>query len=197
MTGVIMAGGMNRRFGSDKAFIRLGGKYLIEHIIDALRGVFDEVVIVTNSTTKYQQLGCTLLQDIFPGKGCLGGLYTGLKHSRDGKVFAVACDMPFLNKEFVEYMLGPFQGYDIVIPRYDALQPMHAVYSAGCLPHMEELMREGNLKILDFFDKVRIKEIGPEEIARFEPQGLMFYNINTPEDLKEAEKLYSRMHPIS
>jgi len=191
ITGIILAGGQNRRFGSDKAFIRLGGRYLIERILDTLKGVFDEVIIVTNSLQNYQQLGCKLVQDIFPGKGCLGGLYTGMKHSSSGSIFAVACDMPFLNGEFVEYLCRQARGYDVVIPRTAALQPMHAVYSSGCLPHMEELMEQGNLKILDFFHQVRVKEIGPEEVSRFDSKGLMFYNINTPEDFEEAQRLYS------
>lgn len=194
MTGVVLAGGQSRRFGSDKSFIRLGGKYLIERTLDALKAVLEEVIIVTNSPDNYQHLSYKLVQDIIPGKGCLGGLYTGIRHSSDGSIFAVACDMPFLNKEFIEYMLAKSQGYDVVIPRTEALQPMHAVYSAGCLPHMEALMREGNLRILDFFPDVRLKEIGPEEVARFDAQSLMFYNINTPEDLKEAERLYSLLY---
>jgi molybdopterin-guanine dinucleotide biosynthesis protein A len=197
MLGVILAGGENRRFGSEKALVRLGDKLLIERILDSLKTALDEVVIITNSPRIYEHLGCTLLCDEIPGKGCLGGLYTGLRYSRGGSIFAVACDMPFLNGEFIKYMVGRSEGYDVVIPRTEALQPMHAIYSANCLPHMEDLMRRGNLKILDFFHKVRMKEIGPQDVARFDRRGIMFYNINTPQDLVEAERLFAGSSPIS
>ena len=198
MLGVIQAGGQNRRFGSDKAFIQWGEAYLIQRTIEILKSVLEEVVIITNDhSVRYRELGCTLLKDMIPGKGCLGGLYTGINHSRDGKIFTVACDMPFLDRAFIEYMvnLEDRDNYEVIIPRTEVLQPMHAMYSDGCIPHIEALMRQGNLKILDFFDSVKLKEISPEVIARFDPQGLIFYNINTPENLEQAKKLRPGSEP--
>ena len=197
MLGVILAGGQNRRYGSEKAFIRLGDRPLIEGILDTMKAALEEVVIITNDAANYRHLECEVLEDEIPGNGCLGGLYTGLKRSPSGEIFLVACDMPFLKREFIEYMQTRTDGYDVVIPRTEVLQPMHAIYATGCLPHIEALMREGNLKILDFFDKVRLKEVGSEEVARFDPRGIMFFNINTPQDLEEAERLHSASSTLS
>ncbi len=96
--------------------------------------------------------------------------------------------MPFLKKELVETVLEKIEtGIDIVMPETSAgLEPLCAVYSKRCLPHIERQMDEGNLKVLDFYDKVRTREISPEEMREHDPDNLSPFNINTQEKFELA-----------
>ena len=113
MTGVILSGGKNTRMGENKAFLRIGGERLIDRTVRLFRQVFREVIIVTTNPLDYLDQEAVIVTDILPGKGALGGLYTGLFYSTDEYAFLAACDMPFLNTSFMEYMLQQTTGYDI------------------------------------------------------------------------------------
>jgi molybdopterin-guanine dinucleotide biosynthesis protein A len=128
--------------------------------------------------------------DLYPGKGSLIGIYTGLVHSANFLNLAVACDMPFLNLDLLRYMVNISPGFDVVIPRIgDQMEPLHAVYSRNCLGPMEKLIKQGNLKVTGFFDSVKVKYIEKEELDRFDPERLSFFNINTEADLERARIL--------
>ncbi len=184
MTGIILAGGRNLRMGENKAFLTIQGERLIDRTQALLVQLFEEILLVTNSPLDYLGLKVRTVADLLPGKGSLGGIYTGLFHASASHAFVVACDMPFLNRPLIQYLQGLAKGYDIVIPRTpDGLQPLHAIYSQRCLPFMEKLLQRDNLRILDFFPKVRKREVLPEEMLPFDPELKSFMNINTPEDL--------------
>ena len=130
MTGVILSGGSNRRMGENKAFLRVEGEPLIDRIVRLFRGVFKEVIIVTSSPLDYLDQEVVIVTDILPEKGALGGIYTGLFYAAEEHAFIAACDMPFLNRAFLEYMVRQTAGYDIIVPAPpDGLQPLHAVYA--------------------------------------------------------------------
>ena len=190
ITGIILAGGKNLRMGKNKAFIEVNGQRIIDRTKNLLAELFDEVLLVTNSPLDYLDLNLRLVADHCPGKGALGGIYTGLFHASYSHAFVAACDMPFLNKALIARLatLSLSPGYDIVIPKTeDGLQPLHAVYSQKCLPFVENLLRENNLKIIDFFPRVKKREVSTEEIRPLDPQLVSFLNINTPEDLARVE----------
>ena len=105
MTGVILSGGSNRRMGENKAFLRVEGERLIDRTVRLFRAVFQEVIIVTASPLDYLDQQATIVTDILPEKGALGGIYTGLFFASDEYAFVAACDMPFLNRAFLEYMI--------------------------------------------------------------------------------------------
>lgn len=194
VTGVINAGGRSTRMGRDKAFLEIGGERLIDRAVRIFRALFAEVLIVTNTPELYRPLGLPMVADIFPGAGSLGGLYTGLSQAGRDYAFFAACDMPFLNPEFIRFMLAQRPGYDVVIPRTpeEGVHPLHAAYSKACLAPMERLIRAGRLKVIGFFPEVRVREIAPEEIMPFDPEFTMFFNINTPEELAQAETIQAR-----
>ncbi|MBI3078712.1 MAG: molybdenum cofactor guanylyltransferase [Deltaproteobacteria bacterium] len=194
VTGVINAGGRSTRMGRDKAFLEIGGERLIDRAVRIFRSLFDEVILVTNTPELYRPLGLPMVADIFPGAGSLGGLYTGLSHAGRDYAFFAACDMPFLNPEFIRFMLAQRPGYDVVIPRTpeEGVHPLHAAYSKACLAPMERLIRAGRLKVIGFFPEVRVREIAPEEIMPFDPEFTMFFNINTPQELAQAETIQAR-----
>ena len=121
-----------------------------------------------------------------PRKGALGGIYTGIFYASEEHAFVAACDMPFLNRDFLEYMVSRAAGHDIVVPAPpDGLQPLHAVYSRRCLPAIKGMIERNRLKITGFYPGHRILTINPEVIRTFDPQGRMFMNVNTPEDLRK------------
>ena len=192
ITGIILAGGKNLRMGKNKAFLEINGRRLIDRTKDLFLEVFDEVLLVTNSPREYVDLNLRMVADLIPDKGSLGGIYTGLFHSSHARAFVAACDMPFLNRSLIQHLIQRAPNFDIVIPKTDdGFQPLHAVYSQNCLPFMEELLRQNNLKIIDFFRRVEVCEVPMEEILPLDPDLRAFLNINTPEDFREIERSFS------
>lgn len=190
MTGIILAGGKNLRMGVNKAFLEINGQRIIDRTQRIFQELFAEVILVTNSPLAYLDLNLRMVADLLPEKGALGGVFTGLFFSSYSHAFVAACDMPFLNKELISYLINLVAKYDIVIPKTeDGLQPLHAIYSQKCLPHMEHLLRQGNLKIIDFFHLVRTREVLTNELITFDPLLKSFFNVNTPEDLARAKEL--------
>ncbi len=178
--------------GQNKAFLQIGGRRIIDRTKDLFLELFDEVLLVANSIPDYADLNLRTVADLSPGNGSLGGIFTGLFHASYSHAFVAACDMPFLNKDLIRSLVELSPGYDIVIPRTeDGLQPLHAIYSQRCLPFIEDLLRQGNLKILDFFHRVKKREVPPEEIRSFDPKLSSFWNVNTPQDLARAEEMLS------
>ncbi|OGL40361.1 MAG: hypothetical protein A3C43_07570 [Candidatus Schekmanbacteria bacterium RIFCSPHIGHO2_02_FULL_38_11] len=186
----LLAGGQSKRFGHNKALIKIGGERLIDIIIKKLSEVFPEVFLITTPRNSYQDIQIKKLFDIIPNKGSLGGVYTGLVESKTSHSFFFACDMPFINVELIKFMLGKKPDYDLLIPKTEkGLQPLHAIYSKACIPHIKKLIDEDNFKILDFFDMVKVEYISEKICRKFDPEGNIFLNINTLEDLKIAEKM--------
>ncbi|HSR11839.1 MAG TPA: molybdenum cofactor guanylyltransferase, partial [Thermodesulfobacteriota bacterium] len=172
-----------------KAFLEIEGRRIIDRTRDIFTAVFEEVLLVTNAPLEYLDVNVRTVTDLHPGKGALGGVYSGLYLASHPHAFVAACDMPYISESLVRHMVSLAPSFDIVVPRTaDGWQPLHAVYSQRCLRFMEELIDQGNLKIIDFFHRVRRKELSEEEIARFDPEMLSFLNLNTPEDLARAPK---------
>jgi len=191
VTGIIQAGGGSTRMGGEpKALMELGGRRIIERVLAALRPVVDDVLIVTNTPELYAFLELPMVADVYPNHGSLGGIYSGLKAAAGQAAFTVACDMPFLRPEIVELVVRRSGEGDVVIPRVgDQLETLHAAYGKACLPHIEERLISGRLKITGFFPSVRVVEIAEEEIARFCDPRLVFMNVNTPDELRRAREL--------
>ncbi len=198
MTGAILAGGKGTRMGANKAFLEIGGRPLIEAVLEKVEGIFDKLFIVANESHLYEYLKIEVFQDLIPNKGSLGGIYTALNKASSPQAFCIACDMPFIEPAFIRYMMEGASNYEVVIPRSpDGLEPLHAIYSKSCLPYVERLFDVGDLKILHFFPEVRVKTLEREEIEPFDPYGMLFFNINTPEDLKRAREHWQRLKEIS
>jgi molybdopterin-guanine dinucleotide biosynthesis protein A len=191
MTGVILSGGKNRRMGENKAFLKMGEERLIDRTVRLFHRVFREVIIVTTRPLDYIDQDATIVTDILPEKGALGGLYTGLFYATDEHAFIAACDMPFLNTAFMEYMvLQANEGYDIVVPAPpDGLQPLHAIYTRRCLPAIRSRLDRNRLQIKGFYPGHHILEISPEILDTFDPKERMFLNVNTPEDLQTLSSI--------
>lgn len=194
VSGVILAGGKSRRMGgSPKALLPFGGRPLIEHIAETLRSSLSDCLVVTNTPDLYASLGLPMVGDVFPEGGSLGGIYSGLRAAPGDAALCVACDMPFLSDRLVAYLAGRAAEADVVIPDADGdLQPLHAVYGKACLPAMERRLRAGQLKVVGFFDEVRVVRVPEDDIERFVDPSVAFMNLNTPEDLARARVLWDR-----
>jgi len=193
VSGIVLAGGHSSRLSMDKSFVNVNGQPLIERIVAKLARLSDDVIIVTNSPEKYDHLEVGLVGDIYPGKGSLGGIYSGLRATANAYSLVVACDMPFLDLNLLRYMILLARGHDVVIPRVGGLpEPLHAIYSKSCLEPIDSLLARGGLKIVDFFSEVRVRYVEEDEVDIFDPQHLSFFNVNTPNDLEEMKKLARR-----
>lgn len=191
VTGVIQAGGRSTRMGGrPKGLMELGGRRIIERVIAALDSVIDDLLVVTNTPDLYAFLGLPMVPDVYPEGGSLGGIYTGLKAAAGDAIFTVACDMPFLRRDVVRLVVERAGLADVVVPRVgDQYETLHAAYQKTCLPSMEERLLKGQLKIVGFFDKVRVVVIEETEVARYGDPAVVFMNVNTPEELARARAL--------
>ena len=192
ITAVVLAGGRSHRLGFDKALLRLGDETLLERAVRKVATLSDEV-IVAGGPLPYPLPGVRLEADVYLGCGPLGGIHAGLAAAFNFHSLVVACDMPFLNLELLRYMVELAPGHDVVIPRLGIyLEPLHAIYSKDCLKPIERRIEAGNFKVSDFLSEVRVRYVERDEIERFDPEHLSFFNINTPQDLgRMREKLTS------
>jgi molybdopterin-guanine dinucleotide biosynthesis protein A len=195
ITGVIQAGGQSRRMGGrPKALIELGGRRIIERVLAALAPAVDDVLVVTNTPELYAFLNLPMVGDVYPDHGSLGGIYSGLEAASGQAAFTVACDMPFLHPEIVKLVVERAGEGDVVIPRVETrLETMHAAYGKICLPHIAERLIAGQLKIVDFFERVRVVEIAEADVAHFRDPQIAFMNVNTPDELERARALAAEL----
>jgi molybdopterin-guanine dinucleotide biosynthesis protein A len=182
--------------GHDKVIERLGNTTLLEKVISRIDSFSQEIVIVTAEKRDFEQFSgnpkVKTVTDILPGRGSLGGIYTGLVNSSFSYNFVIAADMPFLNRELIGYMIGTAEGFDYVIPRMGKFyEPLHAIYSKNCISPIEDMINRDRRVIIELFDYVKVRYVDTEEIDRFDPEHLSFFNINTKQDLERARKIES------
>lgn len=189
ITGIILAGGKSIRMGQDKAFIEINGVPIILRVFAVLDRLFRETIIVANQKETYAELNIPVYSDLVPGQGALGGLYTGLLHSTFPYSFCVACDMPFLDRALIEYLLTRIDQYDAVVPRTsDGLQPLHAIYSKQCLDPIRHLLDLEKTKIMDFYPLIRLQIVDEKDFLTLDPERKSFTNVNTPDELQMLQK---------
>jgi molybdopterin-guanine dinucleotide biosynthesis protein A len=189
MTGIILAGGKNRRIGTNKAFLVVNGDRIIDRTVGILKSLFEDVIIVANDPLAYLDQNVTIVTDILPDKGALGGLYTGLFFASHSRAFVCACDMPFIAKKFIEYMINQVGSYDIVTPDAgDGWQPMHAIYDKKFLPEMKSMLDQDKLKISYLYKSGRTLTIRGDITDTFDPEKKMFLNVNTYDDLQAISR---------
>jgi molybdopterin-guanine dinucleotide biosynthesis protein A len=184
ISGVILSGGKSIRMGKNKAFIQVEGVPIIDRIHDLFRELFQEVIIVTNEKDLFSNFDSNIYSDLIPDKGALGGLYTGIVFSSFYYSFCVACDMPFIKKSLVQYLIQNVANEDVIVPRTkDGLQPLHAIYSKNCVDPIRRSIEQGKSKIIDIYDQVNVKIVDEKDFLCFDPGRESFINVNTPEEL--------------
>jgi molybdopterin-guanine dinucleotide biosynthesis protein A len=191
---IILAGGASTRYGREKAIVTIRSETLLQRVLARVPAVCQEVVIVGTQTSAHSCLSglvnARVVDDIIPGLGPIGGIYTGLRMSKARHNLVVACDMPFLNLRLLQHMIGVSRGYDAVVPRLgNLIEPLHAVYDRNTLGPIEKLLVQGVLMVSRLFDTVPVRYVEREEIERWDPHHLSFFNINTVADLRQARKI--------
>ena len=205
LTVCIQAGGQSSRMGEDKALKTFLGRPLIQRVIERLSPIADELIVTTNRPDDYAflNLHLTLRADLKPGRGALGGLYTAIASAAYPIVAVIACDMPFASAKLIEAAgrLLVEEEADVVIARVapragragkseEGYEPLHAVYRREtCLPAIEAAIDADQWKVIAWFPQVKVRVLSPEEIKRYDPLGLAFWNVNTPEEFAEAERI--------
>jgi molybdenum cofactor guanylyltransferase len=191
---IILAGGKGTRLGRDKAFEIIDDSLILQKVIRKVSFAKD-IILVTGSKLKYfpglvDSPQIKMIPDALPGKGPLGGIYSGLAVSDETYNLVVACDMPFLNGDLIDYMVSAISGYDAVIPRPKGmLEPLHAIYHRRCMEPIRNKLMDGKLDIHKIFDRLNTRYIEEDEIGRFDPGHLSFFNVNTEADLNAAREV--------
>ena len=196
MTAIVLAGGKSLRLGRNKAIEQFGAKPLIQHIIDIVSQIDNDIIVVAASRDQLPPLAPNIkiaIDCCNPGSAALIGLYTGLKEADSFCSLVVACDMPYLNIELLRYIISAAEGFDAAMPRIkNFIEPLHAVYSKNCLEPLRAQIESGNLQIFPLVKKVNVRFIEEDEINRFDPQHLSFLNVNYEHDLNKAIKLMDK-----
>jgi molybdopterin-guanine dinucleotide biosynthesis protein A len=189
ITGIILAGGKNSRMGDNKAFLKIDGISLIEKTINIYRHIFNEIIVTNDPLAYIEFADAVIVTDIYKGKGPLGGIYTGLFYANNAYAFVAACDMPFLNKDFIIYLIEQNGKHDVIVPELpEGFQALHAIYSRNCLSHLKRMIDADKLKISGFYKEIRLLSIKEEKIKPFNKDGRLFLNVNTPQDLKAHQQ---------
>lgn len=193
IASIILAGGQGSRLGREKYAELIAGKSLIERVVDQLSSLSSEILIVISrrqSKASFYYPETKVVTDLYPEKGSLGGIYTGILSSTCFHNLVVACDMPFLNPGLLRYMIDLSSDFDAVIPTIgEHMEPLHSIYSKNCLDPIEKLLKQGDLRITKIFDSIRVRYLKENELDRFDPEHLSFFNINTQDDLEKARML--------
>ena len=196
ITGIILAGGKSLRFGRNKALEKMAGMTLVERVITRLTPITARIVLVTDRDNgRLSEIKSTeAVTDIYPARGPLGGIYTGLSASNTAANIVVACDMPFLNTVLLSYMVGISTGFEAVIPRWpnNQIEPLHGIYSLSCIPVMKKRLENNQLSISECLKEMRVRYFDQVEFSKFDPDFLSFFNINNQADIELLNKIEGR-----
>lgn len=186
-TAAILVGGQARRLGGvDKSQLAVAGRTVLDRQLSALHTLVDRILVVGHAGSPALPGGLEAVADLWPGCGSLGGICTALRVAR-APVLVLACDMPFVTTAFLAHVREAISGVDAAMPRSAGrLHPLCAAYGEACLDPMRRRIESGRLKVVDALDGLRVREIGPGEVAGFDPDGLLLMNLNTPEDFARA-----------
>ncbi len=195
ISAVVLAGGKSTRMGENKLLLPLGAGTIVSNLISTLSGLFSECVVVTDHPHNYASLPVRITGDLIssPQKNSLVGIHAGLSVSQTAYSLVLAGDMPFVKPALLQELCDRTEGFDVVIPRQGQyLQPLCALYHKNCLPYIEKLLANNHYKILDFYPYVNVRSVDVEELRPYDSELLSFFNVNTPEDYRQAKIIASR-----
>ena len=195
LSAAILVGGRARRMhGLDKSTLDVDGLPILERQLAVLRQLSDDLMIVTRAgsprdgESPFARPGLRIVSDVISDAGPLGGIHAALVHAHAPVTLVVACDMPFLSLEFLRHLAARVEGVDVAVPRTpDGYHPLCAAYAQTARPFVERQLAQGVLKVSALFSMdLRVAELGPAELAGFDPEGRMLSNVNTPHDYRQA-----------
>ena len=177
LTAIILAGGESSRMGQDKGLMLLDGKPMIQHIIEAVESIVDDIIIIAHHNG-YESFGYPVYQDLIKNKGPLGGIYTGLHYSSSKKNIVLSCDVPLLTKKLIQLLIKESEGFDVTVPINNGeIHPLIAVYSSSCIAVFKKELEKGHLKVKEALEKVNLNVVDTNQVDR-----QIFTNINSKDD---------------
>lgn len=197
VVGAVIAGGASSRFGSPKAFARVGGERVVDRVVRALRAALghDSVIAIVNDDRIAAEMGLPYRNDELEGNGALGGIHAALlvvrERGRDG-ILAVGCDMPFLEPALMQKILTFRGDYDVVLPESEGrrgVEPLCGWYATSCIPHIESAIARGDARMIGFHDDARVHRLPLSDVRTFGDPAVMFMNLNTEADRAAAERI--------
>ncbi len=198
ISAFILSGGKSSRIGTNKSFLVVDGKPLIQRLSELLDSIFQEVVISSNEPELYEYLEKKIIKDIFPGRGPLSGIHSALSFSSTEKNFVISCDMPFISSELINYLINSNSSEDVLLPKADGrIQPLCGIYSKSVLMEAENLLIESgnsqsNLKgsVYELLNRVKTGFVDVDKLSFYHQN--LFLNINTPEDYNLAKSILEK-----
>jgi molybdopterin-guanine dinucleotide biosynthesis protein A len=194
-TAVILSGGKNSRMGGhNKAFLTLGGERFMDLILDTLSPLFNEIIISTREPELYREWHLKTATDIFDIRTPLAGIHAALSGMTNDYAFVTTCDTPLIKKEAVKILADTITpDTDVIVPFSGTyFQPLCAVYSKRCLPFIEKMLVQKKVKVDLLFDNVKVKKIDYTAFEAVDPHLDSFFNINTPDEMAEAQIRFNR-----
>ena len=190
-TGAILAGGRATRYGgAPKGLEIVGGQRIIDRVAAALRGCTSDLLIVANDPAAVDWMpGVRVVADVIPDAGSLGGIHAALTCARRA-VLAVAWDMPFVPEPLLRALIAAGANADVVVPESGSrrgVEPLCAYYGPACIAAIERRLEAGDKRVIGFYDDVRVVHLPASEVAEFGDPGVMFLNVNSPDELGQAE----------
>lgn len=203
--GFVQAGGASTRFGRDKALARIAGKTMLQRTGDLLESVCDEIGIIAPAG-RYQEMPWTLVQDCWPGEGALGGILTALNHvkwrgaqrrkansgSSSEWAMILGCDLPFMNQDFLVFLKerALLSCAQVVVPESgNGLEPLCACWRADALLPVRQVFDAGVRKVTEAMKHLGMEVLDEAVWKRFDNGNRLFWNMNTPEDFREARRI--------
>ena len=179
--------------GEDKKCIALDGRSLFERALSVLESCFSEVIVVYGNSSQHSlPIQAKVVYDLIPNCAAAGGVFTGLTYASFPQIFVVACDMPFLNPQLIDFMVSCDESIDVVVAKLqNRLEPLHARYSKTCLPFLENMIKKGVFRMQELLtiQELKTKIFTEEEIEAIDKKALSFLNLNTPQDLRLAREM--------
>ncbi|AOT71753.1 molybdenum cofactor guanylyltransferase [Geosporobacter ferrireducens] len=188
-TAIILAGGKSSRMGFDKQLLSIGKQPLIIKQIEQLSKIFQEIIIVTNTPAHYKNSPCIIVEDEKKNFGPLGGIHAGLKASSSRYSYVIACDMPYMDMKYIQYMKDLIAASEkeleaVVTMLGEWLEPFNGFYGKTLISKIEEKMQQHEHRILTLLKEAEVLYIEEYIARKFSPEWEMFINLNTEEDVK-------------
>ena len=184
ITGIILSGGNSSRMGVNKSFLKLGNQTIIERIVELMKSIFSEIIIITNSPDEYASLKLPMYEDIYKWKGPLAGIHSALTHSQTEKNFVISCDVPLLTKEMIEYIVNYKTDKPITFCEAAGYhQPLVGIYSKSLISEIEKIIcndRSSDKSFHQFLKSVKAEIIQPGNLSFYNDE--IFFNVNKRED---------------
>lgn len=193
--GVLLAGGHSTRYGAPKALVEVGGRTILSRALGALDEAVGQAVIVANDPGPYLGAGRPIRPDVRPGTGVLGGILTAVTWAADAghdAALVLACDMPFVAAPLLRRLAASAAPGSVSIAASDGprgVEPLCAVYGVDCAGSIAGALDRGERAVISFFDDVDVRRLPLEDVRRYGDPARMFFNVNRPDERREADRL--------